>query len=449
MGMNNITEMPTTTEFTWEKRALQAEAKLDDALREMEYLKAQINLLTQKRFGSSSEKSKVITDQMRLFDSVFNEAEATAEPFHPEPELITVPEHTRKKKGKRGSSLEGLPEEVVEYHLPEEEMVCSCCGTTRHVINQEITKELVTVPAQVFVRVHARNVYGCRSCETQGDGSEPAIVKAPKPNRAFPGSIASPSVVAHIIEEKYVMGSPFYRQEKQWERQGVNLTRQNMSNWVIYAAQNWFQPIYDRMHEVLLQESIIMTDETGVQVLKEEGKAPESKSFMWVYRSGRYGPGIVLYEYQPSRAREHPKLFLEGFKGYLQSDGYKAYNGLPDVINVGCLAHARRRYDEAVKAAGGASKNPKALEGLNFCGQLYKIERELKDLTPEERYRERLLRSKPVLEAFLAWLQKTERESLPKSHLGQAINYCLNQWEQLNAFLLDGRLEIDNNRTLN
>ena len=122
-------------------------------------------------------------------------------------------------------------------------------------------------------------------------------MKAPKPNRAFPGSIASPSVVAHIIDEKYVMGVP-YRQEQQWLRRGVGLSRQNMSNWVQYAAQNWFQPIYDRMREMLLTESVIMADETSIQVLKEDGKAAESKSFMWVYRSGRYGPGIVLYEYQ-------------------------------------------------------------------------------------------------------------------------------------------------------
>src|SRR5690554_4791736 len=201
------------------------------------------------------------------------------------------------------------------------------------------------------------------------------------------------------------------------------------------------------MREVLRAESVIMADETSVQVLKEDGKAAESKSFMWVYRSGRYGPGIVLYEYQPSRAAEHPKRFLKDFKGYLQSDGYAGYNGLPDVVNVGCWAHARRGFDEAIKAAGGKNKKPKALEGLEYCNQLFQVERKLKDCTSEERYEERLLHSKPVLEAFLAWLYKTKANSLPQTHLGKAIQYCLNQWEPLNAFLLDGRLEIDNNRT--
>lgn len=447
--MTNIPSAQNSIENNWEERALKAEAQLKTLQEEMEYLKAQMRLLATKRFGASSEKSKhTDSNQLSLFDFLFNEAETTAEPFAPEPDLITVPTHTRKKsKGKKNQVLEGLPENIIEYHLSDEEMVCSCCGNQRHVIRQEISREIAVVPAQCFVNVHVQDVCGCRHCESHGDGSQPVIVTAPKPNRAFPGSIASPSAVAHVIEEKYVMGVPLYRQEQQWARRGVGLSRQNMSNWIQHAAQNWFQPIYDRMQETLLGENIIMADETSVQVLKEDGKAAESKSFMWVYRSGRYGPGIVLYEYQPSRAKEHPARFLKDFKGYLQTDGYAGYNGLPNVTNVGCFAHARRGFDEAIKAAGGKSKNPKALEGLNFCSRLYQIEKALNDHTPEQRYEERLLRSKPVLEAFLAWLHTTKEESLPQTHLGKAIQYCLNQWDQLNAFLLDGRLEIDNNRT--
>lgn len=253
--------------------------------------------------------------------------------------------------------------------------------------------------------------------------------------------------MVHVIEEKYVMGSPLYRQEQQWARRGINLSRQNMANWINHAAITWFEPIYQRMREASLKEEIIAVDETTVQVLRETGKAPESKSYMWVYRSGRYGPGIVLYEYKPSRAREHPEGFLKGFSGFLQSDGYQAYQGLSGVTNVGCWAHTRRGFDEAIKAAGGKGKKPKALEGLHFCNQLYEIERECRDLEPKERYNKRLQQSKPVLQAFLAWLQTTWDVCVQTSHLGQAINHCLNNWEQLNAFLLDGRLEIDNNRT--
>ncbi len=444
--MKKTPETQTTTENIWQKRAEKAEAQVEILMHEIEYMKAQMRLMSAKRYGSSSEKTN--ENQLRLFDG-FNEVEATAEPFAPEPEvdLITVPEHKRaKKKSKKNNNLDGLPENIIEYHLPEEEMACSCCGHERHVINQEITRELHYVPAEISVNVHVQNIYGCRNCESKADGSQSMIIFAPKPERAFAGSIASPSVAAHIIDEKYVMGVPLYRQEKQWARRGVNLSRQNMANWVIHAANNWFEPIYERMKETLLAEDVIHADETGLQVLQEPGKKAESKSYMWLYRSGRYGPGAVLYEYQPSRAAEHPIKFLSGFKGYLITDGYAAYGKVPDVTNAGCWAHARRKFDDAIKAAGGKDKNPKAREGLDFCNKLFHIEKTLRDSTPEKRYEERLLHSKPVLEAFLVWLQEIKEISLPQSHLGKAIDYCLKQWESLNIFLLDGRIEIDNNR---
>ncbi len=309
---------------------------------------------------------------------------------------------------------------MVEYRLPEEELTCSC-GHERHIIGQEVTKELVVVPAQFSVTKHVQYVYACRHCENHGDGTTPAVVKAPKPNRAFPGSIASPSAVAHVIEEKYVMGVPLYRQEQQWSRRGVNLSRQNMANWIMHA-QHWLQPIYDRMKEKLLAQGIIYADETTIQVLKEDGKKAESQSYMWLYRSGRDGPGIVLFEYQPTRSGEHPKGFLKGFKGYLVTDAYAGYNGIPDVTRVSCWSHTRRGFDEAIKAAGRRAQDPKSLEGLKFCNALFDIERELEGLDPQERFEQRLQRSKPVLEAFLAWLEKTSAECVQQSHLRKAVS---------------------------
>lgn len=442
--MEDTPKTQDSTEYSWQERALKAEAELAKALQKLEYLEAQLRLLTAKRFGRSSEKTS--KDQLQLFEDFFNEAESNAEPFAPEPELITVPAHQRaKRKKKKGVSLEGLPETVVEYRLPEEKLTCSC-GHERHIIGQEVTKELVVVPAQFSVTKHVQYVYACRHCENHGDGTAPVVVKAPKPNRAFPGSIASPSAVAHVIEEKYVMAVPLYRQEKQWERRGVKVSRQNMANWIM-AAQHWLQPIYDRMKQVLLSQDIIFADETTLQVLQEDGKKAESQSYMWLYRSGRYGPGIVLFEYQPTRSGEHPKEFLKGFKGYLVTDAYGGYNGIPDVTRVGCWAHARRGFDEAIKAAGKRSKAPQAAEGLKFCTDLFDIENALEDVDPKERYARRLLRSKPVLDAFLAWLEKTREECVKQSHLGKAVEYCLNHWKELNNFLLDGRLELSNNRS--
>ena len=434
--MENTAKTPEPTEYSWQERALKAEAELAKALKRLEYLEAQIRLLTAKRFGRSSEKTN--KNQLQLFEDAFNEAEANAEPFAPEPELVTVAAHQRaKSKKKKAADLEGLPETVIEYRLPEEELTCSC-GHERHIIGQEVTKELVVVPAQFSVTKHVQYVYACRHCENHGDGTTPAVVKAPKPNRAFPGSIASPSAVAHVIEEKYVMGVPLYRQEQQWSRRGVNLSRQNMANWIMHA-QHWLQPIYDRMKEVLLSQDIIFADETTLQVLQEDGKKAESQSYMWLYRSGRAGPGIVLFEYQPTRSGEHPK-------GFLVTDAYAGYNGIPDVTRVSCWAHARRDFDEAIKAAGRRAQDPKSLEGLKFCNALFDIERELEDLDPQERFEQRLQRSKPVLEAFLAWLEKTSAECVQQSHLGKAVSYCLKHWKELNNFLLDGRLELSNNR---
>ena len=254
--MKKTPETQTTTENSWQKRAEKAEAQVEILMQELEYMKAQIRLMSAKRYGASSEKTN--ENQLSLFDG-FNEVEATAEPL--------VPEHKRaKKKGKRNTSLDGLPENIIEYHLPEEEMACSCCGHDRHIINQEITRELHYVPAEISVNVHVQNIYGCRNCESNTDGSQPVVVSAPRPERAFVGSIASPSVVAHIIDEKYVMGAPLYRQEQQWARRGVNISRQNMANWVIHAAKYWFEPIYDRMKEILLTQDIIHADETGLPI---------------------------------------------------------------------------------------------------------------------------------------------------------------------------------------
>lgn len=441
---NTIAPPQSTSENNWQERALRAEALLEDALKELEYVKAQVRLLTAKRFGASRERTP--QEQPSLFESVFNEAEATYEPFTPEPDLTEVKGYQRKKrKGQRDELLQGLPENVIEYHLPEEEIACPACGHPRHIMSKEIHRELRIVPAEFWVDVHVQHVYSCRHCEQHGD--EPNIVTAPRPQRAIPNSVASPSVVAHIMEQKFVMGNPLYRQEQQWERQGVHLSRQTMSNWLLYCAEHWLEPLYHRMKIHLLQRDIIQADETTLQVLDEAGKAAESKSYMWLYRSGREGPGIVLYDYQPSRQSCHPQEFLRGFTGFLQTDGYSGYNQVENVTRVGCWSHARRGFDEAIKASGGKEKHSKAKEGLEFCNQLFRLERKWKDLKPPERYEERLLHSKPVLEAFLAWLQDTQMGALAKSHLGKAITYCLNQWEALNGFLLDGRLEIDNNRS--
>jgi hypothetical protein len=225
-----------------------------------------------------------------------------------------------------------------------------------------------------------------------------------------------------------------------------------MANWMIKGA-GWLEHLYGQMHTDLLKCDILHADETTLQVLKEPGRAAQTDSWAWLYRTGREGPPIILFEYQPGRGGEYPKRFLGDFKGHLQVDGHGGYNGLPDKITlVGCWAHARRKFTDALKALPSANKQassnspPVAQIGLEYCNKVFAIERQLRDVTPQERLEGRQARTKPVLDQFKIWLDNQANATLPKSALGVAVTYCRNQWEKLTAFLTDGRLEADNNR---
>ncbi|APC08157.1 transposase IS66 family protein [Moorella thermoacetica] len=295
-------------------------------------------------------------------------------------------------------------------------------------------QELKVIPARVKVVKHVRYVYSCRHCERE-ELTTP-VVTAPMPAPVLPGSLVSPSLMAYIMNQKYGEGLPLYRQEQQFKSLRIELSRQALANWVLHGANKWLTLIYDRLHAHLLKEDILHADETTLQVLREPGQEATTKSFLWLYRTGRDGPPIILYDYQTTRASKHPRQFLAGFKGYLHVDGYTGYNELPDVTMVGCWAHARRKLDEALKALPEAKRTAAvaAREGLEFCNQLFAIERDLKDAPPEERYQIRQVRSRPVLDAFLAWLKSQKAQVLPKSSFGQAINYCLGQWDKLSPF---------------
>ncbi len=213
---------------------------------------------------------------------------------------------------------------------------------------------------------------------------------------------------------------------------------------------DWLKPLYARLKWHLLQRDIAHADETTLQVLNEPGRAAQTVSYLWLYRSGRDGPPIVLFEYQPTRAGEHPRTFLKGFSGFLHGDGYAGYDGLPGVTLIGCWAHARRKFVEAINVLPAPQRKQggtTAHAGLDFCNPLFDIERDLKVATPQDRLAARQGRSRAVLERFRAWLDVVSVSALPKSKLGEAVGYCLNQWSKLSGILLDGRLELDNNRS--
>jgi transposase len=367
-------------------------------------------------------------------------------PAVPEPTVEEITYKRKKKqKGHREEMLKDLPVEVVEHKLPEEEQVCDVCGGDMHEMSVEITREIEIIPPQVKVIEHRRSVYACEYCE-ENEITTP-VITAPMPKRTLPGSIASAATIAHVMTQKYMFGVTLYRQETYWKQLDIEISRQTMANWLILASSRWLSIIFEQMHQFLLQHDIIHADETGLQVLHEPGRSASSESYMWLYRTGRDGPPIVLFDYQTTRARKHPQRFLQGFKGYLCTDGYQSYEGLTDIINVACLAHARRKWDEALKSLPKdvRDKPCAAKEGLNFCNRLYSVEHEFEDASPEERYEGRLKKSKPILDEFYKWLKQQRPRITPKSTTGKAVNYCLNQWEKLNGYLLDGRLYCDNN----
>ena len=245
--------------------------------------------------------------------------------------------------------------------------------------------------------------------------------------------------------QKLSMGSLLYRQEQEWNRQSIIISRQTMSSWLIRCSDDWMAPVYDELHKQLLEHELLHADETELQVLHEEGKDAKFRSYMWLYRtSGDTERPILMCEYAPGRGQEYPSAFLAEFHRYLQTDGYSGYNAVKGAIHVGCWAHARRKFDEALRAVPKGKRSPTAEQGVAYCSQLFKLEEKFKDLSPEERKEQRLKQEKPVLDVMLAWANT--RNAAPKSKLGIALNYLKNQWTDLTAYLQDGRIELSNNR---
>ena len=320
-----------------------------------------------------------------------------------------------------------------------------------HVVGKEKRRELKIIPAQVKIVEHIRTVYGCRDCEKDEYGNP--IFRAPAINPVIKGSFASPEAIAHIMTQKFVLGTPLYRQEQDWNRQGIMLSRQTMSNWLIKATEDWLTPVYNGLRDILLSMDTIHADETTLQVLREPGKAPQTKSYMWLYRTSGYNKygakiknPIVLYEYQPGRSAKHPKAFLEGFEGFCHADGYEGYHSLPKNITVvGCFSHARRKWDEALKILPEKDREgSNILRGKRYCDKLFELERQFADLKPDERFAKRQELAKPLLDEFFTWC--FDLNAAPKTPLGVAANYMLKQRKYLECYLSDGRLEISNNR---
>jgi transposase len=312
-------------------------------------------------------------------------------------------------------------------------------------IGVDVRRELKLIPAKVVVVEHAAHTSACDKCEKTNDHTP--IAKAQNPEPLISGSLASPSLVAHIAYQKYMNGLPLYRIERGFQYDGIEVSRQTMSNWIIYCTESYLARIYSILKGRLLSEEAIHADETPVQVLHEAGRDAKTKSYEWVYRTGAGSSvHIVIYDYRQTRGHEHPKKFLENFKGFIHADGYEAYHELPDTITaVGCWAHVRRYFNDALKIIPKDKReSSEAWAGMSFINKLFSLEHDFENLTPQERYEERLKQGKPVADAFFEWVLRLG--ALPKSLLGKAAAYALNQRVFLENVFLDGRLEFSNNR---
>ena len=400
---------------------------------ELQRLREQLNLLLAKRFAPSSEK--VSPDQLRLF----NEAELDTAPAQEPVATVAVAAHERKRGGRKPLP-QSLPRVRIEHDLGESEKICPCgCALTR--IGEETSEQLDIIPAQVRVLQHVRFTYACKACEE-------TIKTAPVPAQPIPKSNASPGLLAHIAVAKYQDALPLARQEKILQRIGVDIPRATLAGWMIKLA-TLLAPMIAQLRASLLAYDIVQMDETRIQVLKEAGRSAASNSYIWVQRGGPPHQPIVLFQYDPSRGQAPAKELLAGFAGYLQTDGYEVYTALAatraDIRLIGCFAHARRKFDEALKGQGKRGKTGKAQMGLAFIGRLYLVEKSLKDADPQERARERRRQARPILEEPHAWLEKSLPEVPPSTLTGKALAYLHNQWSKLIGYLDDGRLRIDNN----
>ena len=422
---------------------------LEEQKKELEFLNAMLSdrltLAQKKRFGASSEKYAEGYTQMNLF----NEAEQEADPNASEPDLEEVhpsPYRRKKRRGKKEEDLSSFETtEVIEYKLTGTDGYCPDCNTKYKVVTKETVKRLKFIPARFEVVEEVTFVYSCPKCG--------AMKRPEKTAPLLKGSVATPSLVAGIMNAKYVNGMPLARQEREFARYDLDLSTKTMANWIIQCADRYLQPLYDLMKEELLRSKYLHGDETRIQVIDEPDQKGSTQNWMWVYLTDESSgsPQMVLFQYERTRAGYHPKEFLGNlFEGYFTCDGYQAYHSLPNGITVtGCMAHARRRFDEALTVlkkdfTKEQLKETTAYQAMARIGILYKIEEMIRDKSPEERYEERQKQAKPLLEAFFEWLHTLEDSVDRSSLIGEAVLYTLNQEVYLKRYLEDGHLSIDN-----
>lgn len=424
--------------------------KIDEQTEEIKVLKEELNRLTEflklagkKIYGSSTERMSEDYGQLSFYEDDEEQIVSSAQ--------TKVSTYTRKKRCTLKEKLKNIPKTVVFHKLTDEEKICRECGEEMTVIGYDSFIQVEYIPAHLEVQEHRKEKAVCRKCSKKDENGIFAVAKAPSP--LMERSYATPSLISHIICEKYVKAVPLYRIEKEFVYSGISISRQTMDNLMI-AASDMLMPLYELIHRILLTFDIIHADETPMQVNLVKGRNKPVKGYMWVYRSGRYSEvPIILYEYRNGRKGEYPKTFLNGFMGYLHCDGLKQYDNVENITRAGCWAHLRRYFLNAVNVQSNKKDfSTTAGQGLMMINEIFRIEgrnperpNEKSKYTLEEIAHIRNTKSKRLAENFFEWCRKIQGTGLPKNLTGKAIGYAIGQEKSLMNVFLDPRLELTNN----
>ena len=426
-----------------------ANSTLADNNRQIELLTEQIRIMNQRQFGRKAESGlNGIDGQLSLFDA-FNEAEYLKDSYASEPEIteVIISSYKRSKtKGKRDVDLDGLPARILDHELSKEDLAERFPEGYKE-LPVEIYKRLLIIPETFIVDEHHVHVYASKK-------NSGVIVRAPRPVDLFRNSIATPALVASIINGKYVNALPLERQSKTFKTNGINLNTNTMANWVINSADSYLSLIYDKLHELIYDSKVIHADETPAKVMRIDNKkiVGGKKTYMWVYRNrpSKKAPPIVLFDWQPSRKADHPREFLRDFSGSVVTDGYQVYHKLgderPDLNIAGCWIHARRPYAEFIKSVGvSASKGSIAQEAYDMITEIMHIDNSYDDLSSSDRKKQRQQHLKQKVDDYFAWVKIKYDQVTKNSTIGKALAYSINQEEYLRKFLSDGNIPMDNN----
>jgi transposase len=406
--------------------------------------------LSARYFGSSSEKQKIIPGQ-GVFE--FNEAEVHADEGEKPVQVIAVAAHERKKRGRKPQSHDIETVEIV-HDLTEEEKRCACCGALRPEMGAETSVEYELIPAHVVRRLHIRKQYGKCHCEGFAESGQKSVIVAPGVAKIVPKSEFSNQTIAFFMIGKYEDSVPFYRMVKILERSGLEVSRGTLCNLAIRVGRA-IEDLIDRMWQDVRKSSVILMDETTVQVLHEMNRPAESQSYMWLTCGYEKGQKIILFHYHPTRKKLVAENALEGFSGYLQTDGYEGYTAVGErngITHVGCFAHIRRAFVDAQKVGGLGGK---ADEMLSLIAKVYAIERRLRERYEKQELgaiafiEKRKRELEPVFTDIRLWLSRMSLSVAPSTKLGEAISYAQGQLERAVRFVEHELMTPDTNRAEN